>query len=163
VEGRVGLELGEARREEDLGGAEDLGHADGGDGEDEARRGEEAGDDRGVDQPPRERGGEQPQGRGDEVGQVVAGHQHDGGGGGEPPDLGLGQVDDPARPVQQHEAHRDEGLERPEDDTQHHDAEGEAVGQEGTRRDERRAGGQRRPQPKHPGGVPGGPHSCRRS
>ena len=131
LEGLEQFEVVEPGRQGDLRRSEDLGDADGGDGEDEARGGEEPADDGGIDERPRgERGGE-ADAEGEEVRQAEPG-DHDGGDGGrEPADLGLGEVDDPGRPVDEHEAEGGEAAQPAQHDAEQHHPEGSAIGQGG--------------------------------
>ena len=118
-------------RERDLQGAEHLSDAQGGNHQDQSRGGEEPAHHGGVDEEAGEQRGGQAEPQGGEVRDVEAGDGHGDDAGGQPADLGLGEVDDPGRPVDEDQAERGEGVERPDDDTEQDDPERGTVGQHG--------------------------------
>ena len=147
VEGRLeGVETGQVladqRRDPDLGRAEDLEHADGGDGEDQAGGVEEPANDDGVDEGAGGDGNGDPNRHGQEVALVPAPDHDLGDGGGQAADLDLGEVDDSARPIDKHEAHGRESVEAAEHEPEEDDAERQARGQQGAGDDpdEKRSG-----------------------
>ncbi len=96
----VGLEvLAERLGDEQPGGDEDLREADRGDGEDQSRRLEEPADDQGLDEDAEHDGGDEPGGEGEEVVDAQADHEQDAERRRHLPEVALGEVDDPVRPV----------------------------------------------------------------
>jgi hypothetical protein len=114
----------------DLGRPQDLEDADGGDSQDETRRVEEAPDHDQIEQGPGAQGDGDAHRYGEEVALVPAAHHHLGHGCGQTADLDLGEVDDPARAVDEDKAHGRERVETSEHESQQDHAEGQSRRQE---------------------------------
>ena len=109
---------------------EELGQPDGGDGQDQPRAvAEVAGQQAG--QRAEDDGGGDAGRRGQHEGNVVGDHELDGQHGRQHADGGLGEVDDAVAAVDEDDAHGQDGVDGAVDDPEEHDAEGQALGQEG--------------------------------